>query len=456
MVNSSAQNPQVAPGGPTVRIGCGSGYAMDRLQPAIDLAASGEVDYLAFDMLAERTLAQAQMRKNVDPATGYNPELIPIIRAMAPFVDRGVKIIGNFGAANVPSALSATVEALRENGVRNRVVAAIHGDDALDALRDLDPEIPDLGVSLSELGERVVSANFYLGSEYIIEALRQGASWVLGGRIADAALFAAPVCHEFGWSLDDHDRVAHATLVGHILECSTQATGGYFADPPRRVVPDLHRMGFPMALVRDGDMTITKLPGTGGIVDHRTVGLQVPYEVHDPSAYLTPDVTADFSQVTCVDEGPDRVLVSGARGRAKPSKVKVLVGVKLGHRVTAEIGYAASGCVGRARLAADTHRESVRYVDDQISEIRYEVVGLNALVGDRFESPDPAEVRLRMAAHCTTEAAARSLATEFDRLYIHGPAGGGGVVSDVKSMIGVYPVYVDAGLVEQRLELVES
>ncbi|MGV9867430.1 acyclic terpene utilization AtuA family protein [Rhodococcus koreensis] len=440
----------------TARVGCGSGYALDRLEPAIEVAASGEVDYIAFDTLAERTLAQAQMRRNADPSAGYNTRLPEIVSAMAPFVSDGIKVIGNFGAANVPGALKATVAGLRAAGVRGVGVAAIHGDDALRAVQDLDPEIPGVDRRISDLGDRVVSANFYLGSEYIVKALEAGASWVLGGRIADAALFAAPILHEFGWSINDSDKVAHATLAGHILECSGQATGGYFADPPYREVSGLHRLGYPIAHVRESDMTITKPVGSGGRVDRFTVGLQIPYEVQDPTAYLTPDVTADFSNVECVENGEDRVIVSGARGSKAPDKAKVLVGVKLGHRVTAEIGYAAAGCVERAELAARTHRDAVERFDAEISEIRYELVGVNSMVGGKFDSPTPAEVRMRLAAYCTTENAAKGLAAEFDHLYIHGPAGGGGVVIDIRPTIGVYPLYVDANLVEQNLEIEES
>lgn len=440
----------------TVRIGCGSGYAMDKLGPAVDLAASGRVDYLAFDMLAERTLAQAQMQKRDNPKAGYNSRLGEIVTAMAPYVNQGLKVIGNFGAANVPGALDETVGRFRDAGMKGLRIAAIHGDDALPAIRRLDPEIPGVGLRVSELGDRVVSANFYLGAARVTEALDEGANWVLGGRIGDASLFVGPICHAFGWSLDDWDRVAHATLVGHLLECSTQITGGYFADPPFREIPDLHRLGFPFAEVRESDMTISKLATAGGRVDQRTVASQVAYEVHDPAAYLTPDVSANFTQVTVEDIGPDEVRVQGATGAERPSLAKVLVGVKLGYRMVGEIGYAAAGCVERAQLAAETHKQAVAHLGEAVTEIRYEEVGLNALVGPNYQTGYPAEVRLRIAAHCHDMETANVLASELDHLYIHGPAGGGGVTHEIRSVIGVYPLYVDAGLVEQTLEIVET
>jgi hypothetical protein len=440
----------------SVAIGCGSGFARDRLQPAIDLAASGRVDYLSFDALAERTLAQAHKRRLAD-GTGHDPRIRATVEGLAGHVRDGLRVVGSFGAANVPRALSETVDGFRRLGVTGVRVAAVTGDDVLALIRERDPLLSELGKRVSELGDRVISANCYLGSDAIVEALALEAQWVVGGRISDASLFVAPICHAMSWSLDDHERVAHATLAGHILECSVQATGGYYADPPHRVVPRMHELGFPIAVVRESDILVTKLPEAGGLVDEHTIGLQIAYEVHDPAAYLTPDVIADFTQVTCEVVGDDEVRVTGARAHGRPQTLKVLVGVHTGHRVVGEISYAAAGCETRARTAAESIERSLEWLSPEISDIRFDLVGVNALVGvGPAGSPEPAEVRLRVAARCTSVEAAEEISNEIERLYLYGPAGGGGVTRRVEPELSVFPVYVDAADVHTDVEVVTT
>ena len=437
------------------RVGCGSGFARDRLQPAIDLAYSGQIDYLSFDCLAERTLALAHVRKRADPDSGYDGRLGAMVPQFAPAVADGLKVVGNFGVANVPAALDCVVEGFRELGSRQIRVAAIHGDDVLELIRRLNPYIPDLGCTVGELGERLVSANCYLGAEQIVAALHAGANWVLGGRISDASLFVGPICHAMGWDLHDWDRVAHATLAGHILECSSQATGGYFADPPHRVVPGLDRVGFPFAEVDDDQVVISKLESAGGMVTRHTVGLQVPYEVHDPSAYLTPDVTADFTAVTCEDVGENRVSLRGARGAPAPATSKVLIGVDTGFKAVGEISYAAAGCVERGRLAIELLDSALSDLKSEIEELRYDLHGVDALVGREYHGNYPAEVRLRAAARLRTREAAELFGQEVERLYLHGPAGGGGVTTSVVPALSIFAVYVDAAEVHPSIELVD-
>lgn len=441
----------------SVAVGCGSAFALDKLAPAVDLAKSGRVQYLSFDALAERTLALAQTRKLADADAGYDPRIGATVEGLAGEVLGGLKVIGNFGGANVPRALATTVDGFRALGVEGVRVAAIEGDDVLSIVRRLDPELAELGTKVSELGDRVVSANCYLGAAPVVEALEGGASWVIGGRVGDASLFAAPICHGMGWDLDDLDRVAHATLAGHILECSVQATGGYFADPPYRDVPSLHDLGFPLAEVGEHDILVTKLPGTGGVVNRYTVGLQVPYEVHDPAAYITPDVIADFTQVSVHEVGPDEVRARGASANGRPDELKVLVGVSMGYRAVGEISYAASGCVDRARLAARTVEEAISYLRPELDDFRYDLVGVNALAGSLGELADePAEVRLRVAARCSSEAVAEALTQEVERLYVHGPAGGGGVSRSVVPAVSVFSIYIDAAMVSTTVEMVET
>jgi hypothetical protein len=446
-------------GGDTVRIGCGSGYASDRVAPAVDLAASGAVDVLSFDCLAERTLALAQLRRRENPATGYDERLPEIVNRLAEHVAGGLTIVGNFGAANVAGAVEVTLAGLSEKGIRGIKIAAIEGDDVLDAVRALDPTIEELGCSVSDLGDRVISANGYLGAEPVVEALRAGADWVIGGRIGDASLFVGPICAALDWDLGDWNRVASATLVGHILECSTQATGGYFADPPYRVVPKLDQLGFPYAIVSDGEAVITKLDGTGGLVSEHTVAAQVAYEVHDPTAYLTADVTANFAAVECVELEPDRVRVTGATGVPSTGLVKVLIGVDRGYRAVAEISYAAAGCVDRAKQAAEVVAHHIQYLLPEIDEIRYDLIGVNSLVGNESgaaRTTEPGEVRLRVAARVHSRAVAEALAREVERLLLHGPAGGGGASRSITPAVSVFGILVPSELVNPRVTVIEA
>lgn len=441
----------------TITIGCGSAYAGDRLPPAFDLANSGLVDVLGFDALAERTLALAQLRRQANEADGYDPRLPGLVAGLVPALKGGLKVVGNFGAANVERGGAVVLQELARAGLRDVRVGVISGDDVLYLVRDLDPEIPDLGVTAGQLGDDLLSANAYLGAAPIVECLEAGAQFVLGGRIADAALFAAPVMHHFGWDSKDWDRVAHATLVGHVLECGTQSTGGYFADPPWREVPDLANLGNPYIEVGRDSAVVTKLPGTGGFVDRRTVGLQVAYEVQDPRAYLTPDVTADFADVVCEEVGTDRVRLSGAHGRAAPETAKVMVAVDRGYRAVAEIGYAAAGCLERAQLAIEVLQNSLDHLVSDLEEVRFDIVGVNALVGAGYATSGyPAEVRVRAAARTRSRSVAEEFTYAVERLYVHGPAGGGGATRTVVPALSVYPTYVPAELVVPSIEVVTA
>lgn len=445
----------------TVRVGCGSGFAMDRLEPALDLAASGRVDYLAFDALAERTLAMAHLRRLSDSTLGYDTRLKDTLDGLAKYVaDDALKIVGSFGAANVEAAGDIIVDHFRTSGHHGVTVAAITGDDVLKQIQEINPFIKELDAHVSDLGRRVSSANAYLGAREIVQALDQGAQWVVGGRLSDPSLYVGPILHEMGWSTDDWDRVAHATLVGHILECSTHATGGFFADPPYREVQRLGELPFPMAEVSDGSAIITKLEGTGGLIDARVVAAQVSYEVHDPAAYTNPDIVADFTQVTAENVAADRVLVRGAKGRPRPSQLKVLVGIDVGWKVVGEISYAALGCLTRARLAEDIMKQKLAALGGDVLDSRCDMHGVNTLVGEGFRPtpPDfePVEVRLRVAARCRTRDAAERVSLEVERLYLEGPAGGGGVVRRVEPALGVFPVYLDADLVTPSITYFES
>ncbi|MBM7516500.1 acyclic terpene utilization AtuA family protein [Nocardioides nitrophenolicus] len=438
-----------------VSLGAGSAYADDRLDPVVAMAASGRVGYIGFDCLAERTMALAQQRRQDDPHAGQDRRIAELVPLLREYLAGGGKVVGNFGAANPDAAREDFERALREVGLPGVRIGVIHGDDVRDLVRDVDAELPELGTTVGALGDRLVSANAYIGADGIVECLRDGAQVVLGGRLADPSLFVGPLCHELGWELDDWDRLGHATMVGHLLECGVHSTGGNYEDPPYRVVPNPHDLGFPIAEVDEDSVVVTKLPGTGGLVDAMTMKTQLYYEIHDPARYLTPDVTADFTDIRVEDLGGDRVRLSGARGTARPDTLKVLVGVDQGWKATGEMSYGGPGCVERARRAADIVRARLEPYASELDELRIDLRGVDSLFGDRMAGGYPAEVRLRLAARTGSLELARRAAHETELLYF-GPAGGGGNVTSVVPALGVTPAYVPRELVPVTTEVVET
>jgi hypothetical protein len=268
----------------------------------------------------------------------------------------------------------------------------------------------------------------------------------------------APLVHHFKWAMDDWTRLGRGTLVGHLLECSAQVTGGYFADPGIKDVPDLTNIGFPLAEVDiNGNAVITKVAGSGGCVTRATCTEQLLYEIHDPACYLQPDVIADFSKVELTEIGPDRVAVSGADGRAATGKLKISVGYRDGWKGEGQISYAGVNCVARAQLAANIVQERLTFFGADILETRYDLIGQNSVrrAGDG-PNADPHEVRMRFVARCATYAAAQLVAEEVESLYLCGPAGGGGVTRHVSEVIAIASTLMPADQAHTDFEIRET
>ncbi|UXV18081.1 DUF1446 domain-containing protein [Pseudomonas fluorescens] len=438
----------------TLRIGSGAGYSGDRIEPAVELAEQGDLDYLVFECLAERTIALAQQARISDPQGGYDPLLSERMRRVLPFVGRPdgrrrLRVITNMGAANPVSAAMETRRIASELGLNLKVVAVV-GDDVLATLQP--EQLLDNGQTLGSLGERLISANAYLGVDGILEALHAEADVVITGRVADPSLFLAPQMFEFGWAADDWQRLGQGTLVGHLLECAGQVSGGYFADPGFKDVEDLARLGFPLAEVNaDGAALITKVAGSGGRVSRATCTEQLIYEVHDPAAYLTPDVTADFSQVGFVEEGVDRVRAQGAGGRARPEQLKVSVGYLDGWIGEGQMSYGGPGAVARAQLARDVVLKRLALMGVNMQDVRAELIGMDSLHGPR-SNVEPWEVRLRVAARCEARGEAVRVGNEVETLYTNGPSGGGGASKSVRQVVAVASLLLARSAVKSRIE----
>ncbi|MGC7841030.1 acyclic terpene utilization AtuA family protein [Pseudomonas sp. L7] len=442
----------------TLRIGAGAGYSGDRLEPAVELARDGQLDYLVFECLAERTIALAQQARLADPQAGFDPLLTERMRAVLPYVRGGarrLRIITNMGAANPRGAARQVSAIAAELGLQGLKVAAVDGDDVLDVLRQHPDWALDNGLTVAGLGGRLVSANAYLGVEGIVQALALDADVVITGRVADPSLFLAPQVHHFGWPDDDWSRRGRGTLTGHLLECAGQVSGGYFADPGLKDVADLARLGFPFADIDiEGLATLGKVDGSGGRIDVATCTEQLLYEVHDPRRYLTPDVTADFSGVHLQACGKDQVRVSGGEGMARPQQLKVTVGYRDGWIGEGQISYGGPNAVARARLAGRIVEERLALTGVAVEELRCELMGVDSLHASHFGmGGEPWEVRLRVAARCLNREAAQAVANEVETLYTNGPAGGGGATRQVREVLAVASLYLPRELAQPQVHL---
>jgi hypothetical protein len=452
---------------PALLVGCAAGFSGDRIDaagPVVDTliarlagGAAGQRAFLIFETLAERTLALAQLRRRADPGAGYEPLLEDMLRpVLLRCLANGIRIVSNFGAANPRAAARHIARLARELGAPVPRIAVVEGDDlSAPSQRALLRE--QIGARMD--GLRVVSSNAYIGAEPIAAALDAGAQVVVCGRVADPSLTVGPAMSHFGWRADDWEKLARATMAGHLLECGAQVCGGYFADPGYKDVAGLADVGFPIAEIEsDGRCTIGKSEGTGGLVSLATVKEQLLYEVHDPAAYLTPDVVADIAQAELRTEGLDRVALSGVRGHARPTHYKVNLCHEGGWLAEGEISYAGPRAEARARLAADVLRRRLAGL-----ALRVDLIGAISILGDDAGRslaalPDSGarDVRLRVAAAHHDRGEAERLTREVTALYTCGPAGGGGVRTALTPRLSTISCLLPREAVPVRFEMVEE
>jgi hypothetical protein len=439
----------------TIRIGSGAGYSGDRIEPAVELAEKGGIDYLVFECLGERTVALAQQARLKNPELGYDPLLEERMRAVLPIcASKAIKIVTNMGAANPEGAARKTAEIARSLGLLSLKIAAVIGDDVLDACKQGDLTIMEFDGTIKKLGNRLLSANAYLGAEPMAEALRGGADVVITGRASDPALFLAPMIHAFGWAMDDWNLLGQGTVAGHLLECAGQITGGYFADPGYKDVPGLARLGFPIGEVgEDGALVITKVQGSGGTVTAQTCKEQLLYEVHDPSQYIQPDVVADFSQVRVEEIAPDRVRVSGGRGSKRTGTLKVSVGYVDSFVGEGQISYAGPGALARGKLALEIVRERLKLTGVAASELRFDLIGVDSLHGAQVSAHanEPYEVRVRVTGRTENLREAIRIGNEVETLYTNGPAAGGGAWKSARDVVAVASVLLSRELASPQV-----
>lgn len=442
-----------------LRLGCGAGFSSDRLEPAIDLASKGKLDYLVFETIGERTLAFGHRDRKLDPKKGYNPQLAARLRGvLGACRANGTRIVTNMGVANVAAAAELAIEVARELGLKGLKVAAVEGDDVGHLMGPDTTLFDNHDRRISEVGLPVVGANVYLGVDAILPGLESGADVVITGRVADPSLFLTPLVHHYGWAQDNWDLMGQGTVVGHLLECGMQITGGYFADPGMKDVPRLADCGYPIAEVdADGRCVITKLDDAGGMVSPRTVKEQLLYEVHDPTSYLTPDVTADFSRVRVTETGRDRVEVRNAGGSVRPEQLKVTVGFDGGHFAEGGVSYAGPNATARAKLAADILAERLGRHPAVARSLRIDLIGINALYATaRGTDRESEDVRVRVAMRSADRAACETMLWEVESLLCCGPAAGGGYRGQITPSVVTHSALIDRAAVTPTVRVLTA
>ena len=447
-----------------VRVGSGSAWWGDRIEPARLNAEQGALDYLCFETMAEATVSAAQVRARRDPSfPGYDTYLDDRMRAVLPgCLRQGTRIVSNQGWINPTAAARRIVALLREMGHTGVRVAAVEGSLITDRVLQLTERILENGAPTATLAPTLISAEVYLGAEPIVEALRGGARIVVTGRVADPSIFMAPLMHEFGWDPLDHARLGPGNGLGHLLECGAQVTGGYFPDPGFKDVPEPWNLAFPIAEVsEDGSAVITKVAGTGGAVTLQTVKEQMLYEVHDPANYLTPDVVVDFTTARLEQVGPDRVKVWGIGGKPRTPTLKVSIGCTEGFIGEDMFFYAGPGALRRAQLAKKVLEERFRIVGLKAEDVRIDFLGLNAIHGAATpaDAPEPYEIAVRVAARTKTKEEAIKVGREVDGMAVSGIAHTGKRVPHqdrTREVIGVWSSLVPREQVPATVTYMES
>lgn len=447
-----------------LRIGAGAAWWGDRIEPAALNAEHGRLDYLCFETMAEATVSAAQVRARRDPSfPGYDTYLDDRMRAVLPACMRqGTRIISNQGWINPQGAARRIVELLRELGITGVKVAAVGGSLITDRVLSLAPTILETGAPTQSIAHSLISAEAYLGAAPIVDALAEGAQIVVTGRVADPSLFLAPMVHEFGWDLLDHERVGAGSAIGHLMECGAQVTGGYFADPGLKDVPEPWNLAFPIAEVdAEGGVTLSKVEGTGGMISLQTVKEQMLYEVHDPANYITPDVVVDFTQARIEQLAPDRVRVTGLTGKPRTPTLKVSMGCTEGFIGEDMFFYAGPGALRRAQLAKRVLEERLRIVKLDAEEVRIDFLGLNAVHGAATpaNAPEPYEVAVRVAARTRSREEAVKVGREVDGMAVSGIAHTGKRVPHqerTREVIGVWSSLVPREQVTAHIDYFTS
>ena len=448
-----------------VRVGAGQGFWGDDIDAPRRQVEGGQLDYLMLDYLAEVTMSILQKQKERDPSLGYARDFVGAMESVMPAVTgRGVKVIANAGGVNPPACAAAVMSVAERAGAKGKLrIGVVTGDDLLSRLDDLIAKghplaNMDTGEQLSTVRDRVLSANAYIGSEPIVEALSKNANVVITGRSTDTALTMAPIRHEFGWKAAQWDQLAAGIVAGHIIECGAQCSGGNCLYDWRSI-PDLGNVGYPLVeACADGSFVVTKHRNTGGRVSVRTVTEQLVYEMGDPHSYITPDVVADFTTIRLADGGEDRVRVSGIKGRPPTDKLKVSIAYRAGFKAVGTLVYVWPDALDKAKLADRVLRERLERLGLRFDRILTEFVGANATHGPLAgDNQDPPEVQLRVGVR-GEKADVERFTREIAPLVLNGPpsvTGFAGGRPKVEEIVAYWPALIDKSVVKTSVQIIQ-
>jgi len=453
-----------------VRVAAGQGFWGDWLEAPVRQVEGGPIDYLMMDYLAEVTMSIMQKQKSRDPRFGYARDFVPLMERILPaLVEKGIRVTSNAGGVNPRACAEGVREAARKLGLAGKVrIALVEGDDILPRLDDLlahGHELRDMdtGRPLSDIRDRVLSANAYLGMAPVVEALDRGAQVVITGRVTDTGLTLGPLVHEFGWKRNEWDRIAAGTVAGHIIECGAQSSGGNLLKDWRKV-KGLANPGFPIAEAQaDGTFVITKHPGTGGVVNVASVTEQLVYEMGDPGSYITPDGVADFTTIQLAQAGKDRVRVSGIRGGPRTDMLKVSIAYFYGYKAVGTLVYSWPDAYEKARAADRILRQRLKDLGLEFEQILTEYVGADATHGPLAGPPDPdaPEIQLRVGVRAGEKAPVERFTREIAPLVLTGPpsvTGFAGGRPDVQEVVAYWPALIDRREIEPhvRVEVLDA
>jgi hypothetical protein len=448
-----------------VRVAGGQGFWGDWLDAPRRQVEGGPVDYLMLDYLAEVTMSILQKQKERDPNMGYARDFLGAMESVLPaVVERGVKVIANAGGVNPVACARAVLDVAAKGGAQGKLkIGVVTGDDLLpriDELIDAGHSLTHMetGEPLSTVRDRVLSANAYIGSTPIVEALARGANVVVTGRSTDTALTMAPLRHEFGWKADDWDKLAAGIIAGHIIECGAQCSGGNCLYDWRNI-PDLANIGYPIVEARaDGTFSVTKHPNTGGRINVPSVTEQCVYEMGDPNSYITPDVVADFTTIHLSDDGPNRVRVHGIKGRPATDKLKVSIAYRSGYKAVGTLVYAWPDALEKAQLADRVLRERLDNMGLRFDQLLTEFVGVSATHGPLTKLTGEApEVQIRIGVRSNDRKDVERFTREIAPLVLNGPpsvTGFAGGRPKVEEIVAYWPALVDKTVVKTNVEVV--
>ncbi|HYF03111.1 MAG TPA: acyclic terpene utilization AtuA family protein [Patescibacteria group bacterium] len=444
----------------SIRIASGQGFWGDLLTAPLMQVTKGKVDYLMLDYLAEVTMSILQKQKNKDANLGYARDLVQVCEEVLPYIMKdGVKLITNGGGVNPEACRDAVFAVARKMGLKGLKIGIVTGDNILPRIDELLEEGHEMknmetGEPIADVKEKLLSANVYLGAGPVVEALKQGAHIVITGRTTDTGLTMAPMIYEFGWSMDDWDKLSAGTVAGHINECGAQASGGNFLGDWKSL-PDMANVGFPIIeAFPDGTFIVTKHENTGGAVTRETVSEQLLYEIGDPSEYITPDVIADFTTINLEDLGNNRVRVFGIKGKPNTPFLKVSASYNDGYVAFSTLTYSAPEAYEKAQAADNILRTRLENLGLQFDEIRTEFIGMNACHGKIAQQIEPNEVMMRVGVRSRDFKSVERFGKEIAPLILTGPpsvtgfSGGRPRPSDV---VAYFPALIKKEVVQPQV-----